>query len=247
MHEQRPSRETLLIIIAVLLALILLVGTGFGFYYLGLKKGGTTGKSTPISGETADQNGISGEGSATADANKVRQVLEGLKGGSGTYDPNTVESQLSELLSKEGGQYSTTISLVSESEVKTSSASGKDAINTYLNAVEKIIAGSQTTTISESALTGLFSGDTSALDAEITKNQKIYTDLKNVATPQETVTLQRKYLTLFKTSVEVMQAEKAMITGANMDYNSIAKAQGLISLSKEIDNEVKNLKSKYGI
>lgn len=244
MPEKMSKHELLLVVISILLALILLAGVGFGFYYLGSKKNNSSGKTTnPTQSSITDASGTS----ASTDPNQVKQILDDLKGGSGTYDSSKIESQLSDLLSQGGGDYSTNVTLVSESEVKTSTASGKDAIKTYLDGVDNIIAGSQTTSISESALSGLFSGDTSALDAEIAKNQKIYTDLRNVSTPQEAVSIQIKYLSLFKTSVLVMQAEKAMITGSTMDYSSIAKAQGLISLSKEIDSAVAAMKSKYGL
>lgn len=246
MENSNSQHNVLLITIAVILALILLTGVGFGFYYLGTKKGTVT-SSNPSQTSTLGQDTSTAGTSGGSSSGEAQKVLSGLKGSGGTYDANSVESQLSALLSQQGINGAPALTLVNENVVKTSDAQGASAIKAYLDGVSKIIQGNQTTTLSDSALSGLFSGDTSALDAEITKNQKIFTDLKNVTTPQEAVTLQRKYLTLFNTSVEVMQAEKSMITSMNIDYQTLAKAQSLINLSKEIDSDVVSLKAKYGL
>lgn len=250
--EKFSKHDILLIVIAILLALILLTGVGFGFYYLGIKKGG----GTPINGQNnvelnaADQtvsNFQSDSSGLGGDSSNTQSILEGLRGEGGSYDPTKVESQLSGLLSGQGGQYSVTIPLVSINEVKISSASGVVAIQVYINAVNNAVQGSQSTSMSDSALSGLFSGDTSVLDAEIVKNQAIYTKLRDIAAPSEAVSIHQEHLTLFKASVEIMQAEKAMITGSGVNYAAIAQAQGLLNLSKKIDSEIVSLKLKYNL
>lgn len=263
MNATFSKHDILLIVIAVLLALILLTGVGFGFYYLGTKKGSIQSGAQNSAGQLSNnliggdgaQNGTgyqipnyqSGSSGSNGGSSNIQSILEGLQGESGEYDPIKIESQLSGLLSGQNGQYNTTIPLVSASEVKTTSASGASAIQSYINAVNNAIQGSQTTSMSDSALSGLFSGDTSALDAEIAKNQAIYTKLRNIAAPAEAAFIHQEYLTLFKASVEVMQAEKAMITGSNVNYAALAQAQGLLSLSKKIDSEVASLKVKYNL
>lgn len=255
--EKLSRHDLLLIIIAILLSIIIIGGTALGFYYLGSKNNtnSSANSSVPSSSNTgsenqtnpSESNNVVSTGNSGTSSDNTKQVLDSLKGDNGTYDVNKVESQLSGLLSQSGGNYSTQIELVPATEVKIVSTSGKDAVKTYLDTVNSKIQGAQTTNISESALSGLFSGDTSALNAEINKNTGIYNSLKVISTPSEASTIQRKYLTLFKTSVEVMQAEKSMVTGTSVDYAALAKAQGLVTLSKEIDSDVANIKAQYGL
>jgi hypothetical protein len=253
MEEKKLSRsDMLMIVISVLLALILLAGTGFGFYYLGSKKndsGKTVTQSSTTPTSTSDSTNASGTSTGTVADNSLegQQLLDSLKGAGGSFDASKVESQLSNILGQQGGSYSTDIPLVAVSEVATTSNSGKDAIKTYLDAVNAKIQNSQTSTLSDSAMMNIFSGDTSSLDVEIAKNQKIYNDLKAITTPSEAVSIQQKYLSLFLASVNVMNAEKAMILGNNVDTSALAQAQGLINLSKQIDSDVTALKEKYGL
>ena len=246
-------RDTLLIIIAVLLGLLVLGGTVFGFYYLGRtqptasKATSNTGGIPAATAQSASTDTSGGSTGDTSSGQSVQSLLDGLKGSGGTFDSSKVDSTLSSLLGSSGTNVATTLSLVSEDQVKKNNQSGKDAVKTYLITVTAIVSGSQTSTLSENAISQIFNGDTSALTSESQKNQAIATKLAAVATPNEAVTLQREYLTLFQTSVSVLNGEAAMLANGSVDYTVLGQAEGLVNLSKQVDTDTATLKQQFGL
>ena len=231
-------------IIAVLLVLIALGSTALGFYYLGISQGSNPKDPTGLGSSTATNAIDSTESNSGIDVNIL---LIGLRGSSGSFDSSKVKSTLTNLLGKSEGYEATDISLVDGDQVNKNNLSGADAVQTYLSTIADITQVSRATQISDSAIGLIINSDLYLLGKAAQTNLTVLTKLQAVETPIEARPLQRKYLTLFSSSVEVLDGERAMLDSGNINNTVLDKALSLIKLSEEIDSDTTALKQQLGL